>query len=505
MFGFVGVMAAARSAASASIFADPAWLRVVASSRRVRLGGAGFVSGRPGGRPGTGGARSRRSWWAWPALAVGLALLQGCAGPRYTTDDGRRVDEQLLLNLRAFGEGERALRPAIVRSAALQDADCDRQWELPFAVASSDGWEEDDRVAWVRALGVDERVTVVAAAPSSPIPVGARVVSVGRISDDQGEAVSLELARLRDLGEPFRVTLADRSVHQVVPFQVCRGYARLAPPNEPQSQDYHWLMTMHPLEVLRGGLDDDEALWAVLWSQGLSEEGGFRMKAFDYGRRIVGTLFNLATLATGLKSAALAAEGAVKAAQIAASKAATELLRAQLIEQGRSLAIDYVRDGLADAADKLARQQALDVMQRAATHRSSLWGVSRVAATVFDRADAWAFDRARRLQANPLAGLALHQKMVERGLASNAFALDAERLTALMARADAQGLAEAATMAVHGIRPEELEPMLQAMPLASARRAFRYDDPADFDASSPFASGLIDAMTRMPTQSGRNP
>ena len=47
--------------------------------------------------------------------------------------------------------GEQALRPAIARSAALGDKDCDRQWELPMSVMSSQGWSEDDRVAWVRA------------------------------------------------------------------------------------------------------------------------------------------------------------------------------------------------------------------------------------------------------------------------------------------------------------------------------------------------------------------
>ena len=42
--------------------------------------------------------------------------------------------------------------------------DCDKQWELPFAVATSYGWDETDRVAWVRALNVDERLSVVAVA-----------------------------------------------------------------------------------------------------------------------------------------------------------------------------------------------------------------------------------------------------------------------------------------------------------------------------------------------------
>lgn len=89
-------------------------------------------------------------------LLLATLLLAGCASaPKFTVDDGRKVDEPLLAGMRAYGAGERLIRPAIARSAALQDRDCDKQWELPFAVATSAGWSPDDRVAWVRALQVD--------------------------------------------------------------------------------------------------------------------------------------------------------------------------------------------------------------------------------------------------------------------------------------------------------------------------------------------------------------
>ena len=58
------------------------------------------------------------------------------------------------------------------------------------------------------------------------------------------------------------------------PFQVCRGYTRLAPPVTPGYQDFHWLMSVHPLDIFRPQITPDEALWMVLWTQGLSEEGG---------------------------------------------------------------------------------------------------------------------------------------------------------------------------------------------------------------------------------------
>jgi hypothetical protein len=62
-----------------------------------------------------------------------------------------------------------------------------------------------------------------------------------------------------------------------------------------------------------------------------------------------------------------------------------------------------------------------------------LSGVSRVAAGVFDRADAWAFEQMRRLGLNPRAGLDLHQKLVAQGVAGNAFLLDAGRLKKMQA------------------------------------------------------------------------
>jgi hypothetical protein len=170
-------------------------------------------------------------------LSVGvpllLALLTGCAsGPNFTVDDGRKVDESLLAGMRAYGAGERLLRPAIARSAALQD------------------------------------------------------------------------------------------------------YTRLAPPNTPQLQDYHWLLNLHPLEVTGAEPAPDEALWMVLWTQGLSEEGGARMKTYHYAVKIAGTLYNLATPASGVKAAALAADAAITAARSAAANVATEFLKQQLIKQG---------------------------------------------------------------------------------------------------------------------------------------------------------------------------
>ncbi|MCP3713087.1 hypothetical protein M3I54_40470 [Paraburkholderia sp. CNPSo 3274] len=55
----------------------------------------------------------------------------------FTIDDGRKVDEVLLRQIRNYARGTQALRPAIVRSAKLQDKDCSTQWEMPFDTATS--------------------------------------------------------------------------------------------------------------------------------------------------------------------------------------------------------------------------------------------------------------------------------------------------------------------------------------------------------------------------------
>jgi hypothetical protein len=445
--------------------------------------------------------RGVRAVWVCAAIAW-LLGLGGCASaPIYTVDDGRKVDETLLRNLRDFGSGERALRPAILRTSRLDDTDCDKQWELPFSLSSSQGWSADDRVAWVRALGVDERLTVVAAAPGSPLKLGERVVSLGGGRDVLDPVRLLQqITDLRDRGAPFGLRTAGGREVNVVPIRVCRGYARLAPPSTPRMQDYHWLMSIHPLALTRVALTDDEALWVVLWSQGVSQEGGFRMKAYDYGTSLASSLLALASIASGVKVAAVAAEAAARAAQSVAANAAAELVKQQLIEQAKAYAARRIREGLRDAAETVTRGQIVSALQKAALNRGSLRGVARVAATVFDRADAWAFERSARLQANPLAPFTLHQKLIEADLTENAFALDIDRLLALDARARERGLGAQVQIVLQGVAPDTLEREITAMPLATAREGFSWEAAAA-TGDDPWDRGLIDAMLRTPAVS----
>jgi hypothetical protein len=288
-------------------------------------------------------------------------------------------------------------------------------------------------------------------------------------------------------------------VERIEPFKVCRGYTRLAPPNSPSSQDYHWLLSVHPLEITQTHLTDDEALWMVLWTQGVSEEGGARMKTYHYGSKVVGTLYNLFTIASGIQGAALVVEQAAKSV---ATSVATELVKRQLIEQATSVATARLRDEALGVARKLTAAQVMGAMQAAAANRGSLTGVAWVAQTIFERADAWAYNRLEKLNADPLAGFSLHQKLMEQSLLANSMVLDVERLTALNKLAEAQGKGADVLAILQGVKPQDLQIALDDMPVASAPSGFSYDDPVDaFAVNQPFARGLVDGLLNMPLAS----
>jgi len=268
------------------------------------------------------------------------------------------------------------------------------------------------------------------------------------------------------------------------------------------TQDYHWLLTVHPLEVARAELTQDEALWLVLWGEGVSEEGGARMKTYAYGSKAIGTLYNLFTIASGIQGVAAAASAAAATAQQAAGAVATEVVKRQLADQARAAATDKLRDEAVGAARKLTQAQVASAMQRAAANRGALSGVAWVASTVFEQADAWAYQRMEQLKADPLAGFTLHQKLIEKGLTANSMAFDPDRLIALNKLATSKGLGGDVATILQGMRPEDLQVEMAAMPLASAQSAFSYD--AEDDPSKtqqPFARGLVDGMLNMPAAS----
>ena len=447
------------------------------------------------------------------ALIAAALLAGGCSTTKYTVDDGRKVNEALLANLRLLGSGERALRPAIVRSAELKDPDCSHQWDLPVSVATSYEWPEDDRVAWVRALQVDERLTVVAAAPGSGFQVGDKIVEIDGYKREDSNKMLIELAEMRDNGKPFPVKTAAGRTVTLKPVQVCRGYTRLAPPATPGYQDFHWLMSIHPLQVFIPPVTPDEALWMVLWTQGLSEEGGARMKTYHYSKEIVSTLFEIASLATGLNAAAQAAKVAVNqaatAAATAAAKSASEAAARQALEQAaRQISQQAAKDYAQKVGEEVAKsvgRQGVNVLRDSFMARMGMAvsSLSWVATTVFDDADRWAYDRIAKLGGDPLAGATLHQKLLDKGLIQNAFVLEEERLVRYAALARQTQREEMLAAVLKGASLEAFTLKLTDLPESSS-------EPAALEMASEMAEqgpggtsgGLIDALLRMPLESG---
>jgi hypothetical protein len=342
------------------------------------------------------------------AALVAASLVAGLGGcsTQLTVDDGRPLNAELVADMQDFAEAAVVVRPAIVRSAAIADSGCSNQYELPFDAMTTDGIADlDTKIAWTRALGVDENLTVIAADRSSGLRPGEIVAEVDGYRSRNKVRMAEKLADARDRGEPFELILDSGERVTVTPIRLCRGHVLVAPPLDPALQRYHWRASVHPLALFRPPLTADEAEWIVLWTQGLSERGGARMKGYAF---MVGSVKWLSVL--GLGFATSSAAGSARASAASAGTSATGQV----------------------AATQVAGQAA-SLMAQSAANEASLSGVSGVAAGVFDRADQWAFEHMRELGMNPRAGLDLHEKLVAQGAAANAFLLDEKRLAKMRA------------------------------------------------------------------------
>lgn len=456
------------------------------------------------------GQTSHPFFWGIVLIFGTLLALSGCSTAPYTVDDGRKVDERLLNNIRLLGEGERKLRPAILRAAQLQDPDCSTQWELPFSVATSYDLKEDDKVAWVRALQVDERLSVIGVGLDSKFSVGDKLIELDGYKNKDSAKMLKKLGELREAGAPFLVRTALGKQLLVTPVKLCRGYARLASPDNPAAQDYHWLASTHPLEIFNPPLTPDEALWVVLWSEGLSEEGGFRMKTFHYGKTFVMTALELASWAVGLNGAAQAAK--LAASQVStmaatqAAKAASQEAAKQIIQQA---AQDAAESAAKEYARKIGQQIISSLGSKAGTAVTgsfmsrvgySISAVSWVATSKFSAADAWAFQRMKKLGADPMAGATLHRKLLDRGLVRNAFAFDDERLGALGIEARKTQSEAMFLAAIRGASLEDFSLQLGELPSSVASGEQTTLQHADDENRKPAESGKADTPAKtMPT------
>ncbi|HZW14266.1 MAG TPA: hypothetical protein VFF81_13895 [Noviherbaspirillum sp.] len=381
----------------------------------------------------------------------------GCA-TKYTVDDGSPVDEKLLASIRLYGKAEQTVRPSIVKSAKLNDEDCDKQWELPFVVASSYDLPREERIAWVRGLQVDERLSIIAATPESGLKPGDKITEIDGDDDDPDEMFE-ELMELRDDGDEFTLTLSDWRKVKVKPVEVCRGHVEITKPKQENAQDYHWLKSTHAMSIFNHDLTEDEALWVVLWTQGLSEEAGARMKTYHYGMKTLKTTLTVASIASGVGAAANAASTAAaqyaaseagKAAAQAAGKELAKYAAEQMADAARRKAIETAAKEIAKAT---AQEIAVGALRTAAIFKSSLGGISWVAGTGFYMADKWAFDRMAKLGADPLAAYSLHFKLASNLQADNAFVFDEERLAAMTKFAEETGIGDKAKLVLAGKDP----------------------------------------------------
>lgn len=385
-------------------------------------------------------------------------LLAGC-GTTYTVDDGSPVDEKLLANIRAYGKGQQLLRPHIVKTAQLKDKDCSTQYELPFVTASSYDLPKQKKIAWARGLRVDERLTVIAATPESGLYLGDHIEKVDGYGKADSAKMLAELNSLRDSGDVFKITLAGGKTIPIAPVEVCRGHVNLAEPEALEPQSYHWLQSTHPLSMFKPDMTPDEAMWIVLWTQGLSEEAGARMKVYHYGLKIVKTGITVASAVSGIGAVANAANSAAAAMATAqASRAAGQAALQQAAKLASEQAANTLRQKALDTVQTLVRGEAqaiaLDSLKAASIFKDSLSGVSWVGGTGFYMADKWAFERMAKLGRDPIAAYTLHYKLASNKLTQNAFVFDDERLKLMTTFSDKSGMTERVQLAMSGQDPD---------------------------------------------------
>jgi hypothetical protein len=123
----------------------------------------------------------------------------------------------------------------------------------------------------------------------------------------------------------------------------------------------------------------------------------------------------------------------------------------------------------------MLQAKVVSTLQEAAANRGSLSGVSWVASTTFENVDVWAFDRMDRLNADPLAGISLHQKLVAMQLASNSMVMDPERLAAFGKFVRVKGRGSELDALLQGSEGSDAQTADLFMPVAS-NNEFSYED-----------------------------
>ena len=135
----------------------------------------------------------------------------------------------------------------------------------------------------------------------------------------------------------------------------------------------------------------------------------------------------------------------------------------------------------------------------------SVSSLSWVATTAFDNADRWAYDRIGKLGGDPLAGATLHQKLLDKTLVRNAFVLDEERLQNIAGLARQTQREDMLAAVLKGASLEVFALKLSDLPSASedaGSLAMQSESDDILVQPGGGTGGLIDAMLRMPLESG---
>jgi len=171
-----------------------------------------------------------------------------------------------------------------------------------------------------------------------------------------------------------------------------------------------------------------------------------------------------------------AASQVMTTASSAVAQAATEEIAKQaLTEAAKQAATAAAKEYLQRTVEEVGKQAGSKIALIAVESYTVRQGLSmslmdRVAATSFDDADVWAFERISLLGGSPFAGASLHRKLLDQKLTHNPFVLDEERVKRLTEIARQSQREEMLSAAIRG---ESLSSGLQMvdMPDSSVDKA----------------------------------
>ena len=433
---------------------------------------------------------SRKLWFAFLGLMVAMALVSGIAQNRGNTTMARAmdavvdIDTRVVAAVRWRGGTETAVN-MIMGGAVTTDAVLAQQYDARVKEIVGDinkiqetivaGATAPEEKAAIDKVVAERKLVLEAVAKTWELKGAGDAVETQRFADEQltpmvarylkaQDEFIAQLERRREAVREEAMAQRIRSgvISTLTALVVFAAGALLA-----------WLLVRSITAPLQQAVDTANAIAAGDLTRELQtsrkDELGQMLRALnDMSARLRGVVSEVRQGVDSVSSASiqiangnhdLSARTEQTAANLEETASSMEELTATVTQSA-----DTARQAnqlAANAAQAATRGgqvvgQVVASMQQVAANKGMLGGVSRVAATVFDRADTWAYQRMKKLGADPLTGFALHQKMLERQLLANAMPFDPERMANLQALAQKDGQAEEVVAVLKGIRPETL-------------------------------------------------